>query len=461
MAFELNSRARDVLSEDCSELHASSVGMTPAKRKGSSQDLEATLNEKAHSTPHLLGSENMPERPNSHKRAKSTSEYTGIPDSCKRRSPFIRERARVKHVRECLDPICRHQRPLVQDTISDNEKPIPFNLQRQLQGEKSVVVISDDEEASLPISEDTDDINDANEGVPLQNITDEEPVKGTKVPHANARELGQDYSEDPNAHNSDSRPSSNLRRSKGYRIPQTISQMHESLRRILSDKLTPGERKGRIYVMRDEKRPHLCKIGRSVSSDKRAASIRRACEIDCEEIFGLDVDRYVRTELLVHTYLSDMRRPYKCTNASCNRVHEEWFAIPTEAAISAVKRWVQFMKQHDPYDIKSLELNPFWSLWIKAHSNPCTDIDANLVRARWNTIITPSALDWSRVWFVFVQGIVKRLFWPMFATLGWTMTFITVRHPAAFSLMVMSVIGTFFSMTRNPHLLRDISGKFK
>lgn len=237
--------------------------------------------------------------------------------------------------------------------------------------------------------------------------------------------------------------------------------MHDNLRKNLSDKLTTGERKGRVYVMRDEKRPHLCKIGRSVDSEKRAASIRRACEIACEEVFSLDVDHYTRTELLVHAYLSDMCQPYMCTNKSCNRVHKEWFVISAEAAISAVERWVQFMNQHDPYDIKSLELNPFWSLWLKAHSIPCTDIDADLVRARWDAIIPPSTFDWSRVWFVFVQGIVKKFFWPMFATLGWTMTFVTVRHPAAFSLLAMSVIGTFFSMTRNPHLLRDISGKFK
>lgn len=463
MAFGLS--VKDILARTDSELYAPSVDVTPAKRKGSPQELEATLNEKAQSTPNLLGSEKrlgglVPDRPNSHKRAKSTSERNGTPGSCKRKSPYRYESARVKHVRDCLDPICGQRLPLIQDAMLDKD-PIPFNLRKQLQEISSVIVISDDEDVSLPVDEDAHDVNNASKETPLSNASDEEPVRRTDVPRTNARDANQDCNQESNAQDSDVRPSPNKRRSKEERTPPTVSQMYDKLRKILSDKLTPGEKKGRIYVMRDEKRPHLCKIGRSVDSDKRAASIRRACEIDCEEVFSLDVDRYTRTELLIHAYLSDMCRPYRCTNKSCNRMHGEWFVISAEAAISAVERWVQFMNQHDPYDIKSLELNPFWSLWLKAHSIPCTDIDADLVRARWDAIISPSTLDWSCVWFVFVQGIVKKFFWPMFATLGWTMTFVTVRHPAAFSLMAMSVVGTFFSMTRNPHLLRDIAGKFK
>jgi hypothetical protein len=458
--------AKDILARADSESHAPSVEITPAKRKASPQYLEATLNEKAYSTPNLLGSEKrmggfeMPDRPNSHKRAKSTSERPGIPGSCKRKFPYRYESARIKHVRDCLDPICGQQLPLNQDAILD-ENPISFDLRKQMQEHSSVIVISDDEDASLPVDDDGDDVNNASREAPLPNATDEGPVRRTGAPHANARDANQDCNQESNAQDFDVRPSPSNWRSKGDRTPSTISQMHGNLRKILSDKLTPGERKGRVYIMRDKKRPHLCKIGRSVDSDKRAASIRRACEIDCEEVFGLDVDRYTRTELLVHAYLSDLRQPYRCTNKSCNRVHDEWFVISTEAAISAVERWVQFMNQHDPYDIKSMELNPFWSLWLKAHRNPCTDTDADLVRARWNAILSPSTLDWSRVWVVFVQGIVKKFFWPMFATLGWTMTFVTVRHPVAFSLMAMSVVGTFFSMTRNAHLLRDISGKFE
>ena len=164
----------------------------------------------------------------------------------------------------------------------------------------------------------------------------------------------------------------------------------------------------------------------------RGEAIRRACEIDCEEVFSQDVDRYTRTELLVHAYLSDKRQPYNCGMKSCNRVHDEWFVISTDSAIAAVERWVQFMNQHAPYDVKSLKLNPFWALWLKAHSSlHCTDSDADLVRARWDAIISPSSLDWSRVWLLFAQGIVKTFFWPVFASLGWTVAFVAVRHAAA------------------------------
>ena len=402
----------------------------------------------------------MPDRPNSHKRAKSTSERNGTPGSCKRKSPYRYESARVKHVRDCLDPICGQRLPLIQDAMLD-EDPIPFNLRKQLQEISSVIVISDDEDVSLPVDEDAHDVNNASKETPLSNVSDEEPVRRTDVPHTNARDANQDCNQESNAQDSDVRPSPDKRKSKGDRTPPTVSQMHNKLRKTLSDKLTPRDKKGFVYVMRDRKRPHLCKIGRSVDSEKRAASIRRACEIECEEVFSLPVDCCMRTELLVHAYLSDTCQPYRCTSKSCNKAHEEWFVISAEAAISAVKRWVQFMNQHDPYDIKSRGLDPFWTLWLKTHSNPCTDLDADLVRARWNAIISPSTFNWSRVWFVFIRGIVKEFSWPIFATLGWTMTFVTVRHPAAFVLMAMSVVGTFFSMTRNPHLLRDIAGMFE
>ena len=465
MALRLS--AKDILARADSEPHAPSVEITPAKRKGSHQDLEAILDEKAHSTPNLLGIERktgdfeMPDRPSSHKRAKSTFDRAEIPGSCKRRSPYRYESARLKHVHDCLDPICGQQLPLGQDAIPD-EDPIPFNPPKQLQENPSVIVISDDEDTLLPVNENRDDVNNASKEALLPNATDEEPVRRCDVPHANSRGTNSDCNQEKNPRDPSARPSSEKRRSKGCRTPPSIPQMHDNLRKILSDRLTPGERKGRIYVLRDAKRPQLCKIGRSIDTEKRTAAIRRACEIDCEEVFSQDVDRYTRTELLVHAYLSDKRQPYNCGMKSCNRVHDEWFVISTDSAIAAVERWVQFMNQHAPYDVKSLKLNPFWALWLKAHSSlHCTDSDADLVRARWDAIISPSSLDWSRVWWLFAQGNLKTFFWPVFASLGWTVAFVAVRHAAAFSLMAVSVVGMFFSMTREPHLLRDVAGRFK
>ncbi|KAF2630418.1 hypothetical protein BU25DRAFT_456154 [Macroventuria anomochaeta] len=221
--------------------------------------------------------------------------------------------------------------------------------------------------------------------------------------------------------------------------------MHKTLRKKFASRLTPKEEEGYIYVVKDLNRPHLCKIGRAKESELRVATIENSCGFKPQLVYSRLVGLYIRTEALTQGYLSDLCQPYFCK--PCNQTHHEWFEAPNELAIAAVKKWVDFMCRESPYDPRSKELRPFWSIWLKVHDLASADLDVDEFRMWWDRIISPSELDHFKYKLNAVQDILWKFFWPVYATLAWTVTFIAFQHPVAFLLMVTSVVGTFVSMS--------------
>jgi hypothetical protein len=234
-----------------------------------------------------------------------------------------------------------------------------------------------------------------------------------------------------------------------------IISMQEKLRAKFEMRLSPKDEKGHIYVMKDLNRPHLCKIGKAKESQLRVATIKKSCGLDLELAHCKPVDLYTRTEALIQAYLSDFCLPYLCE--SCNRTHSEWFEIPDELAIAAVEKWVNFMCRESPYDPRSKELKPFWSVWLDFHNFASADLDVDGFRMWWDRIMSPSKLDHFNYMFKPVWEKLWKFFWPVYATLAWTVTFIAFQHPATFFLMIASVIGTFVSMSHDFHSLRHAS----
>ena len=231
-----------------------------------------------------------------------------------------------------------------------------------------------------------------------------------------------------------------------------ILSIHEKLRTKFEMRLSPKDEKGHIYVIKDLNRPHLCKIVRSKESQFRVADLKQSCGLDLELVHYKPVDFYIRTEALIQAYLSDLCLPYFCE--SCDRTHSEWFEISDELAIAAVEKWVDFMCRESPYDPRSKELRPFWSMWLEVRNFASAELDVDGFRMWWDHIMSPSKLDHFYYKFKPVGEKLWKFFWPVYATLAWTVTFIALQHPVAFFLMVMSVIGTFVSMCHDFHSLR-------
>ncbi|KAF2998942.1 hypothetical protein E8E13_006588 [Curvularia kusanoi] len=422
-----------------------SVGSTPAKGTAPVQNFytlslgESASDSKITGRKPKRGSLEAPESPTGrfHKKAKSISDLTaGLagpanvsaatasrskdPNRCTKKGKiFVKEGHRANHARGCPDPRCEHQFPLAREAPLNDGGPFVRG-----QSLDDPYMISDDDER--------------------QSAQDEDAPSSEERPTSDNAGSGEDST--PINPNSSS--------------PPEVSQMHRILRKKLKKGLTENDEKGWIYVIYDTQRPHLCKIGKSVDSDKRASQIQRACKTSPEVFNSINVNYYTRAEGLVHAYFSDKRKRIECTK--CAKGHCEWFDISPEAAMAGVRKWATFMNQQNPYHIKSRELKSFWSLWLNSpHILNAQDIDADGFRARWDKILEPSSVDYYRVWFNRGRELVLHSFWPVFATLAWTLVFVIVQHPAAFLLMATSVVGACFSMSNDKHYLGFATAKLK
>lgn len=71
--------------------------------------------------------------------------------------------------------------------------------------------------------------------------------------------------------------------------------------------------------------------------------LRYSCGLRLELVESVEVENYIRTESLIHAYISDLRRP--CTCEGCDTRHGEWFEITDESARAYVDKWTNFMTQ--------------------------------------------------------------------------------------------------------------------
>ena len=230
------------------------------------------------------------------------------------------------------------------------------------------------------------------------------------------------------------------------------SQLHDKLREKLEQRLTPSDERGYIYIFSDPKRPHLHKIGRAKKTVRRQGQLQCLCGFRPGLIERYEVDYYIRTEGLIHAYLSDLCRPYTCEK--CGTRHGEWFEITKESALIFVDKWTTFMNEEKPYATDSKELHPFLRNLVKLRERLIKGSNPEKFRKDWDQILLPTAIDRFGYMFGIIWEMVWISFWPVNTMIAWTITFITIQHPATFALMAASVIGAFVTMAQDIHRLR-------
>ena len=237
----------------------------------------------------------------------------------------------------------------------------------------------------------------------------------------------------------------------------TASKLHSKLRELLESQLTDGDKEGYIYIFFDPKRPKLHKIGKSIKPNRRLGQTEYTCGLELNLVKEAYVNYYTRTEGLIHTYLSDLRRPYKCD--ICGESHGEWFEIADASARASVNFWVNFMTQEYPYDPESRQLQPFIGSLVKIRENLFADVEIKLetVREHWNQILSPTSLDRFQFKFNIIWEVFWKFYWQVSAMSAWTVAFVVSKHPVSFMFMAASVIGTFISMSNEYDRLRSFT----
>ena len=464
---------------------------TPSKRKGSPLCYQTLSDTRAQSTPNLTRGEQhgnssleTPDRPVSHKRAKSASGCSPraaavasndntkassplrTATSCTRKGEYRYEGSRLNHLRSCQDPNCKIRHASMQPSALDDNETISSEPQQQVE---DVFTTTTSRNQAKPMRFFSgNDTHKSSEGSPSPNPKSDasaETSEATGEPYMKVH--GADEAADPEpeflhceAPSSQEKPHTEATpcRIRSKR-PADAQGLHRKLQSRFETRLSPKDEEGQMYVIKDLNRPRLCKIGRAKKSEPRAETIANSCGLEIDIVYTSPVSLYIRTEALIQAYLSDLCRPYDCK--SCNQTHFEWFEIPAELAIAAVEKWVYFMHRESPYDPKSKELKPFWSLWLRFYHVASADVDFNAIRTRWDRIISPSKLDHFNYKLENARETLWELFWPVYATIGWTATFIAFQHPFAFILMVTSVVGTFISMSHDFHPVRRAATKHK
>jgi hypothetical protein len=183
--------------------------------------------------------------------------------------------------------------------------------------------------------------------------------------------------------------------------------IHDRLKEKLNRRLTSTDQRGYVYIFTDPRRPGLLKIGRTKSILKRMGQIDYACGLSIKLVKHFEVENYIRTESLIHTYILDLRGPYEC--AKCGRNHGEWFKISKHSAEKFAERWATFMTQERPYDANSNELRPFFQDLVRLRGGVPENGENDELRNSWIRILLPTATD--RFKFQFDIGL--KIFWKM------------------------------------------------
>jgi hypothetical protein len=191
--------------------------------------------------------------------------------------------------------------------------------------------------------------------------------------------------------------------------------IHERLMEKLNQKLTPTDQQGYVYILSDPMRPNLLRIGRTKSILQRMSQIHYTCGLELGLVKLFQVENYIRTEGLIHTYILDLCRPYTCVN--CGSHHGAWFEITKQSAETYLDRWVSFMTQEHPYDADSKELQPFFQKLVGLQGGLLKSFENEELRNSWIRILSPTATDRFR----YQSGIVGEMLWrfnrPLIAVL--------------------------------------------
>lgn len=190
--------------------------------------------------------------------------------------------------------------------------------------------------------------------------------------------------------------------------------IHERLMEKLNQKLTPTDQQGYVYILSDPMRPNLLRIGRTKSILQRMSQIHYTCGLELGLVKLCQVDNYIRTEGLIHTYILDLCRPYTCAN--CGSHHGAWFEITKKSARAYVDMWVTFMNRVHPYDPDSKEFRPFYRILVRLAEPLLRKVGTEGLREHWGRILlsatkrtstSVSEMPETQPWFLIGEGVSK------------------------------------------------------
>ncbi|KAF2877434.1 hypothetical protein BDV95DRAFT_601832 [Massariosphaeria phaeospora] len=139
--------------------------------------------------------------------------------------------------------------------------------------------------------------------------------------------------------------------------PVSAQRVHNELRTCLTKDLTPDSRAGVVYILRAEN-SRLLKIGSTMNFKRRLQELQRDYGRKLETVLVSEfLENYARVEKLAQADLWHLCRPFKCP---CATEHREWHEVDETVAINTVQRWVDFMREQQPYDETSGKLKHIW-----------------------------------------------------------------------------------------------------
>lgn len=185
---------------------------------------------------------------------------------------------------------------------------------------------------------------------------------------------------------------------------------HAALINAVCTKLTQGEKEGYVYVLHDEKKPGLVKLGYTKDIKTRLRRYKYDCGLSPIPVSVSDpVKHSFRIEKLAKLDLQHLLRPWKCRR--CNKKHTEWFEIDQAQATSIVSRWVDWQNREQPYDSEK-KLKPLWEHLIKFGRVPEKGFGQHDHTARqihWDWLLSTPTADERRVFRKQNAGEKKQL----------------------------------------------------
>ncbi|KAL6155266.1 hypothetical protein ACJBU6_06858 [Exserohilum turcicum] len=181
-------------------------------------------------------------------------------------------------------------------------------------------------------------------------------------------------------------------------LSETPRGTHDMLREILRTALSPRDKKGVIYIVRDPQNPSAgYKIGKTTRCVMHRIKEHQEC---CN--FTPDV---------IHD-LAHARKPRACAAKAPVEGHREWFVVSRETALATVQQWERFMQHETPYSWTG-NLSIVWSYVLEQrsphpHSLATQHLSHQCRREHWAAILAPPTFgEWWNAYWAYASMLLR------------------------------------------------------
>lgn len=247
----------------------------------------------------------------------------------------------------------------------------------------------------------------------------------------------------------------------------TGKEVHERVCELLKSGLTPGDKKGSIYVLSNPNYPDLVKVGLSTVPVKaRLEQHERDCKYIPKKLYATDnqVEYCKRLEALIKADLE-----HHCHRWTCNehtkkgekitKTHEEFFQVTKDIAVDTLERWKDFMEKEEPYGWNR-QLRPIWKHLLQARRPEFVahvTISHEARQEHWDFMLAPPetsdyidmyrqrAYDLAKSMYLLSQSTREYLhtfFWQMVTVVYALLNFAAYRNSTSFGAFALVLVCT-------------------